>query len=173
MIKTLEEIDKIRRKGFRPQVVGCFLNSGRLLLVYKKEHDLWQLPQGGIDNRETMKEALVREMKEELGEKFINANNQNISLISEAKVEFPANKQDVRNLQTDDGETIMMKGKKYFFLKAIVAELNIDIGETEFDDYVWVSYEEGMALAKKIYQKGKKRVTIKVLKRLRELGLIS
>lgn len=172
MIKTLVEIDKIREKGFRPQVVGCFLNKGRLLLVYKKEHDLWQLPQGGIDNRETMEEALVREMKEELGERFINVSTENISLISEAKVEFPLNKQDARNLETDADKTITMKGKKYFFLAAIALEPNIDIAETEFDNYKWVSYEEGTILAKKIYQKGKKRVTLKVLNKLKELALI-
>jgi len=172
MIKTLEEIDRIREKGFRPQVVGCFLNNSRLLLVYKKEHDLWQLPQGGIDNRETMEEALVREMKEELGERFINASNENISLISEAKVEFPLNKQDARNLETDAGETITMKGKKYFFLAAIALESDIDIKVTEFDNYKWVSYGDGKILAEKIYQKGKKRITVKVLNKLKELGQI-
>ena len=172
MIKTLVEIDKIREKGFRPQVVGCFLNNGRLLIVYKKEHDLWQLPQGGIDNHETMEEALVREMIEELGEKFVVSGNEYISLIAEAKVEFPANKQDARNLQTDSGDAVTMKGKKYFFLAAVAFNTNIDIKDTEFDDYKWVSYDEGMILAGKIYQKGKKRVTLKVLNKLKELALI-
>lgn len=172
-MKTLKEVDQIRKKGFRPQVVGCFLNNRKLLLVYKKEHDLWQLPQGGIDNRETMEEALVREMAEELGEKFIGLSKENISLISEAKVEFPAHKQDVRNLQTDEGNPITMKGKKYFFLAAISLDTNIDIAETEFDAYKWVSFDEGMMLAKKIYQKGKKRITVNVLKKLKELDLIS
>lgn len=172
MIKTLVEIDQIRKKGFRPQVVGCFLNDGKVLLVYKKEHDLWQFPQGGIDNGETMEEALVREMAEELGEKFTETSNEHISLISEAKVEFPANKQDVRNLQTDDGEPVTMKGKKYFFLAAIALEPEINIAETEFDEYRWVSHEEGLELAEKIYQKGKKRITVKVLSKLKELELI-
>lgn len=172
MIKTLLEIDKIREKGFRPQVVGCFLNDGKVLMVYKKEHDLWQFPQGGIDNGETMEEALVREMTEELGEKFTETSNEHISLIAEAKVAFPANKQDVRNLQTDAGEAITMKGKKYFFLAAIALESELNITETEFDDYGWVSYEEGMKLAEKIYQKGKKRITVRVLNKLKELELI-
>ncbi len=173
MLKTPKEIDEIRKKGFRPQVVGCFLHSGKVLFLYKKEHDLWQLPQGGIDNRETMEEALVREMAEELGDKFIESINKNIRLISEAKVEFPANKQDVRNLQTDDDEPVTMKGKKYFFLTATATDVSIDISETEFDKYKWVSFEEGMGLAENIYQKGKKRITVKVLKKLKELGLIT
>ena len=64
---TLEELDKDRSDGLRPSVVGCFLNSGKILFVYQKTHQLWQLPQGGVDNHETTIDAFKREMTEELG----------------------------------------------------------------------------------------------------------
>jgi len=172
MIKTSEEIDAYRGKGFRPGVVGCFLNDNNLLLVYKKEHNLWQLPQGGVDNRESLEEAFQREMSEELGEEFVSRSHESISLVTEGRVEFPAQKYGVRELETDSGQPIIMKGKKYFFLAAISYESELKLGETEFDDYRWVSYQEGTKLTEKIYQKGKKRITQNALKSLKKLGLI-
>ncbi len=173
MIKTLEEIDTVRKRGFRPGVVGCFLNGGKLLFLYKREHNLWQLPQGGIENEETIEEAFGREMSEELGEEFIASTGGEIAYVAEDKVEFPRQKQGDRELQTDDGQPMVMKGKKYFFVCAYRLDPNIDIEATEFDDYKWASCGEGMKLAEKIYQKGKQRITIKILKKLKSLELIS
>ena len=42
-----EELDALRKEGIRPSVVGCFINNKKLLLVYQKTFNLWQLPQGG------------------------------------------------------------------------------------------------------------------------------
>jgi len=173
MIKTIEEIDGFRKRGFRPNIVGCFLNGERLLLVYKKDHGLWQLPQGGVNNKESLEKALVREMSEELGTDFVKARGEYINLVAEAKVEFPEGKQGSRSLETDNGEPVTMKGKKYFFLAIISTNSDLNIKDTEFDDYKWASYEEGLKLAEKIYQKGKRRITIKILEKLKELELVS
>jgi putative (di)nucleoside polyphosphate hydrolase len=172
MIKTTEEVDKIREMGFRPQVVGCFLYDKQLLLVYKKEHDLWQLPQGGIDNNETMREALAREMIEELGNTFVKQGDMHSEIIIEDKIEFPPNKQGTRNLQTDDERQITMKGKKYFFFAISSSISKINPEEMEFDEYKWVTFKEGTALAEKIHQKGKKRITIRLLNKLKNMNLI-
>ena len=50
---TLQEIDAIRKEGMRPQVVGCFVSNKKTLLVYSEKYNLWQFPQGGIDNTDT------------------------------------------------------------------------------------------------------------------------
>ena len=168
---TISEIDQIRNEGFRPQIVGCFLNDKKILFLYKKKHNLWQFPQGGIDNGETVKIAFFREMAEELGEEFTKLCNKNILLIGEDKVDFPAYSQGSRELKNDAGQDIFMKGKKYFFV-CVETKANIDISNSEFDDFKWASFDEGFALCDKIYQLGKKRITINALKQLQGLSLL-
>jgi hypothetical protein len=133
---SLEEIDQIRNSGFRPQIVGCFLNNKKILFLYKKNHDLWQLPQGGIDN-------------------------------GEDEMTFPNHSQNSRDLKNDAGEKIFMKGKKYFFIAADSNAMDLNIGETEFDAFKWVSFDESFILCNNIYQVGKKRITLNVLDQLK------
>lgn len=53
----------------RPCVVGVFVNDEGLLLVGERSDapGAFQFPQGGIDPGESPQEALVREMREEIG----------------------------------------------------------------------------------------------------------
>ncbi len=168
---SLQEIDKIRRQQLRPEVVGCVLCKWKLLFVYDKERQLWQLPQGGIRNKESIPEAIKREMAEELGEKF-SQNLKINSLVGEDKIIFPKQKQDSRRLQTDQGENVAMKGKKYFFIALNAPQLDLDISDTEFDNYKWFSYDSAMLFANMIYQKGKRRLTKNILSVLRDKRLI-
>lgn len=55
-------------------VMGCILdNSGKVLLAKRNDprnpkfHNKWQLPGGAVENKETLHEALLREIKEETG----------------------------------------------------------------------------------------------------------
>jgi putative (di)nucleoside polyphosphate hydrolase len=168
---NLEEINKIRNKGFRPQIVGCFLNNKKILFLYKKKHDLWQFPQGGIENNETINNAFFRETKEELGEEFVEACDKNIFLIGEDKIIFPLHNQNSRELKNNAGKSIFMKGKKYFFIGA-KTKANFNVFNSEFDDFRWTSFKEAIALCDKIYQAGKKRITVNALKQLRSLNLL-
>jgi len=169
---SVVEIDQIRDKGYRPQIVGCFLNDKKILFLYKRKHDLWQLPQGGIDNGEDINVAYLREMTEEIGSKFIDSCDKEISLFGEDKVEFPMHSQNSRELRNDAGQDIFMKGKKYFFVYVNANIDTIDISQSEFEDFKWVSFEDGLALCEEMQQKGKKRITIDALKRLRRLDLL-
>jgi putative (di)nucleoside polyphosphate hydrolase len=169
---SIAEIDQIRSKGFRPQIVGCFLNEKKILFLYKREYDLWQLPQGGIDNGEDLEVAYLREMTEEIGGGFINSCAKEILLFYADKIEFPSQTQDSRELKNDAGQAIFMKGKKYFFVRVDATKRDVDIANSEFDDFQWLSFEDGLILSDKIYQVGKKRITIGVLNKLRELGLL-
>lgn len=42
-------------------------DGGRLLLIHRTDNDLWSIPGGAIDPGETVREAGVRETKEETG----------------------------------------------------------------------------------------------------------
>ena len=170
-LPSLKEIDIIRKSGFRPQVVGCFLNDKKILFLFTEKYNLWQLPQGGIDNKETIKQAIIREMTEELGEEFVATSKIN-SLIGDNQVEFPNHAQNSRELKTDAGDNIFMQGKKYFFVAIDINIADIDINKTEFDDYKWLDYENAMELSKTIYQHGKQRVTADVLEKLHSADLL-
>lgn len=167
----LKQIDKIRQAGFRPQVVGCILNNKKLLFVYKEKYKLWQLPQGGIDNRETIEQAAIREMTEELGEKF--SKNLTIKLIiGENQIIFSKNNQGSRELTTDTGKEVFMVGKKYFFVEIETKRPNLNINQTEFEDYRWVSYQETLSIIKTIRQKRKQEMTAKIVNLLHENNLL-
>ncbi len=168
---SLEEIDQIRMSGYRPQIVGCFLNDKKILFLFKEEYNLWQLPQGGIDNQESIEQATLREMTEELGEKFAASMKIN-SLLGQNQIEFPDEAKNSRNLKTDNSEEIFMKGKKYFFIAVDTDVADLNIKETEFDDFKWLNFEDAIGLANTIYQLGKQRITIDVLKTLHSSGLL-
>ena len=168
----LKEIDKIRSGGFRPQIVGCFLNDKKILFLFKREHNLWQLPQGGIDNKETIGQAVIREMAEEMGSKFLDSCDKVFTMIGDDQIEFPPSTQNSRDLKTDKGKNIFMKGKKYFFIAINKINLHINIDDTEFNDYKWLLYNQAIELANQIHQRGKKRITINALNLLKKSELI-
>lgn len=121
--------------------------------------DMWQFPQGGIDEGEEVKEALFRELEEEIG-------------TSEAKViaEYP------EWISYDFPEKISKKMKpykgqtqRYFLLKLKKnAKVNLDTKHPEFDDYKFVSVEDVLNMTAHF----KKPVYEKVIKYFKGEGLL-
>ncbi len=171
-IPPLETIDSVRKRGFRPVTVGCLIFNKTLLFTYKEKYDLWALPQGGIDNAETIPHALQREMTEELGRTCASCIKDDLVLILEDEVEFPPATRGTREMKTDAGEKIFMRGKHYYFIASPVAAPKINIEESEFDDAKYLSYEQAIGVAGKMKQRGKKRVTERLLKALRKKKLL-
>ena len=171
---SLADLDKDRTEGLRPSVVGCFLNSGKILFVHQKIHDLWQLPQGGVDNKENLTDAFKREMTEELGEDFVKQTSFKPTFISSDKIEFPPDKQGLRELKTDSGKPVTMKGKKYYFLYATSSSTNLKFPSAEeYDDYKWVNFEQAQELSKTSAQGGKLRITTVILEALNHKNLLA
>jgi len=54
---------------YRPNVAALLVNAeGRLFIAERIRHrNAWQFPQGGVDSGEGDEEALIRELKEEIG----------------------------------------------------------------------------------------------------------
>ncbi len=169
---TLLVIDEIRKEGMRPQVVGCFVYNKKVLFVYSEEYNLWQFPQGGIDNNETIEQAIKREMAEELGHSFMNTVKEGSVCVGKDSLMFPESKQGSRALFTDNGNEVFMLGKTYFFMVLHATTENLTIAETEFDECIWLPYEQAKRLAQNIYQVGKRRITCTALDKIHELDLI-
>lgn len=58
-----------KHKLFRVSAMGAFVRNGRILLVQNanKEPKRWQLPGGHVEENESAQQALIREIKEEIG----------------------------------------------------------------------------------------------------------
>lgn len=164
----LTTFDEFRTRGLRPQVVCCIIYDQQVLMVYKKEFDLWQFPQGGIENKETLQNAFVRELKEELGVKFFNQCSDTIEVVGQGTVDFPQKAHGVKALKTDAGAKVLMVGKHYYFCVVQAKSSNIDLDTTQFDDFKWLNFEQAQKLVEAIKQPGKKRISQRILLDLSE-----
>lgn len=169
---TLEELNALRCLGFRPQIIGCLLYHKEILFAYSNEHELWQIPQGGIENGEHPEEAFTRELTEEIGATVMNGIIGRPHLIMTDRIEFPPDAQGTKELFTDEGRQMLMKGKFYFAYAAETQTPTVPIHETEFNETRWCDYAKASELTASIYQRGKRRVTQGVVEELFKRGLI-
>ena len=170
---TLEKLDNIRKEGFRPGVVACIIHDKKVLMFFKKDYKVWMLPQGGIENKETPADSLNRNLIKELGAVFAaNLDLSKITFVGTDRMEFKPGRHEVKQLKDDSGNEIQMLGKDYVFCAINASSEELDIKETDFDEHFWMSFREAYFIADKIYQKGKRRVTLKILNALHSLDLI-
>lgn len=162
-IPSLEELDKKRQEGFRPGFVFCFIQDGKILLLYKNDYECWLVPQEGIEPNEDLESAKNRGIKEEMGQEFLNYCDPGFEFIYEDKLEFAKNKQNTRDLHTNDGTRIWMKGKYYYYIVVKNFSASVDLKNTEFDTSCWVDYITAKYLNSKMQQKNKREIFDSVL----------
>lgn len=146
----------IDEKGYRTNV-GIILvnNSGQLLLARRSGvHEAWQFPQGGLHDNETLRETMLRELKEELG-----LFPEHIEIIAESKqwltYELPP------QYRRYDRRPLCIGQKQKWFLLRLVAEddaIRLDDSERpEFVMWRWVDYwfpmTQVISFKKEVYQK--------------------
>lgn len=133
-------------KPYRPNVAAIIMSS-----EYPKKHSIlvakrvdvknvWQFPQGGIDRGETAKEALFRELKEEIG-------TDDIKIIAKypgwLTYDFPpAIKKRMKPFYGQTQKFYLVKLKK----KALI---NLQTKHPEFIDYKFVSPKEAVSMVTK------------------------
>lgn len=127
------------KKRYRPNVAAVIVSSKypfecELFVASRTDiDDAWQFPQGGIDEGESAKEALFRELKEEIG-------TEDIEILSEypewLSYDFPG--KIAKKMYPFDGQT-----QKYFLVRLKPeAKINLDTKEPEFSEYKFVKYKE-------------------------------
>ncbi|MBA1437919.1 MAG: RNA pyrophosphohydrolase [Epsilonproteobacteria bacterium] len=95
--------------------------------------DIWQFPQGGIDEGEEVKEALFREMLEEIGTDKAEIIAEYPEWIS---YDFPP--KIVKSMKPYKGQK-----QRYFLVKLHQdAKIDIDTKHPEFSDYKFVGIDE-------------------------------
>jgi len=129
-----------KKKDYRPNVAAIILSpdfpNDRLYFLAKRKgiRRAWQFPQGGINEGESPKEALLRELKEEIG-------TDEVEIIAEYPewicYDFPNNKSNKKYPYKGQNQ-------KYFLVKLkkdAIINLNIE-DEPEFEDYTFVTEAE-------------------------------
>ena len=125
--------------GFRPNV-GIVLSNDRGQVLWARRvggRDAWQFPQGGIDEDETVEDALYRELFEEIG---LAPETVQILARTSGWLRYRLPRK-LRRYNSSPG----FKGQKQkWFLLRMLAEDNLvrvnSTSEPEFDGWRWVSY---------------------------------
>ncbi|MRJ03020.1 MAG: RNA pyrophosphohydrolase [Epsilonproteobacteria bacterium] len=126
-------------KRYRPNVAAIVLSSSypkkvEFFIAQRSDvADSWQFPQGGIDEGENPREALLRELREEIG-------TDEVEIIAEypdwVSYDFP--KTIAQKMYPYDGQR-----QKYFLVKLKPgAKIDLQTKEPEFSDYRFVSYND-------------------------------
>jgi putative (di)nucleoside polyphosphate hydrolase len=121
-------------KKYRPNVAAVILSPNypekvEVLIAKRNDVDAWQFPQGGIDEGESEEEALLRELKEEIGTDEVEI----LAKMPEWQTyEFP--KIIAKKMYPYDGQR-----QRYFLVKLKRgAKINLNTAHPEFEDYKFV-----------------------------------
>ena len=126
------------RDGYRPNVGIMICNTSNQLFWAKRvKEQAWQFPQGGIKPGESPKEAMYRELLEEVG---LSPEHVKILGRSEDWIHYNVPSNWIRRDLRDS-----YKGQKqiWFLIQLLVGDHHINIHKTEspeFDDWHWVDY---------------------------------
>ena len=128
-----------KKPDYRPNVAMIIVSNNypqkKEIFIAERSDllDIWQFPQGGIDKGEEVKEALFREMEEEIGTdkaKIIGEYPEWISYDFPDKI--------AKKMKPYKGQT-----QKYFLMKLKKsAVINLDTKHPEFINYKFVSVED-------------------------------
>lgn len=153
------------KKNYRPNVAAIVLSSAypfacKVFIAQRSDmQDVWQFPQGGIDEGEDAKSALFRELKEEIG-------TDEVELLAEypfwLSYDFPSKV--AKKMYPYDGQT-----QKYFLVRLKDdMKVNIHTKHPEFSAYRFVDVEEIFKMTNHF----KRKIYIKVIQYFKEKGYI-
>ena len=140
--------------GYRANVGIILCNSqGRLLWARRIGQDAWQFPQGGIHSDETRKEALYRELHEEVG-----LTSSQVKLLGSTQkwLRYDLPKRFLRH-----GTAPLCIGQKqmWYLLHLTGKDSEVQLNTTdqpEFDGWRWVDYwhplEEVVSFKREVYR---------------------
>lgn len=150
--------------GFRPNVGIVLSNSlGQVLWARRVGgQDAWQFPQGGINEDETVEQALFRELAEEVG-------------LGAADVEILARTQGwlryrlPRHMRRHNTRGFQGQKQKWFLLRMLCDDQAVQVNATakpEFDDWRWVSYwyplDQVVPFKRQVYRRALKELALHV-----------
>ena len=141
-------------KDFRKGIGVFLINTNNQLWVGKRidfKNDYWQMPQGGIDNNENPRQAMIRELSEEVGIK----TNYEILMEREGWLSYslPSSLKKI----VWDGRYVGQI-QKWFACKFFGKdnEFDLETHKPEFEEWKWIRPEDAVKLVvpfkKKLYE---------------------
>jgi len=125
-------------KKYRPNVAAVIVSSKypqncEIFIAERSDIEgVWQFPQGGIDNNEKIKDALLRELEEEIGTKDVEIVAEYPNWIS---YDFPM--AIAKKMYPFDGQK-----QRYFLVKLKnSAVINLDTKIPEFSEYSFINID--------------------------------
>ena len=155
IISKKDKETEVSEKRYRPNVAAIILSSKypfecKVFIANRNDYknDVWQFPQGGIDEGETPKEALFRELKEEIGTDEVEVITEYPKWLS---YDFPPKTKG--KMYPFDGQT-----QKYFLVKLKSgAKIDLATKEPEFNEYKFVDVKDVLEhvsnMKREIYKK--------------------
>lgn len=129
----------IDANGFRPNVGIILCNrEGKLFLAKRINRDAWQFPQGGVHEKESIEEALFRELKEEIG-----LEPKDVDILGRTRhwLRYRIPKRLIRD--SDSRPYCIGQKQLWYLLRLESEETAIHLATTlkpEFDAWQWVNY---------------------------------
>lgn len=127
--------ERLDADGYRPNVGIVVANEQGQVLWARRVggRDAWQFPQGGIQDQESPREALFRELHEEVG---LSRDQVEILGVTRGWLRYrlPARMRRSR---------FQGQKQKWFLLRLLCADGEVSVAscaKPEFDDWRWVSY---------------------------------
>lgn len=114
-LKDYKETDKVFR---RPSARAIIRNGDKIALVYSKKEKYYKFPGGGIHDDEDKRQALIREVREEVG----------MVVIPESIREFGSV---LRRQKSDRGEDTIFEQENFYYF----CDVEDELVEQELDDY--------------------------------------
>ena len=152
----------IDKEGYRPNVAIVILNDNDKVLWAKRvAEDAWQFPQGGINEGESLEEAMYRELMEEVG---LGPNHVKILGKTKDWLRYEVPKQWVRR----DGAS-RYKGQKqiWFLLKFVGKDSDVlltNSDKPEFDSWRWDNFwsplKQVIDFKREVYEKALNELSI-------------
>ena len=137
MLRKTRKTSVIDKDGFRANVGIVLANHQGLVFLGKRvgPHDSWQFPQGGLLPRESLEEALFRELHEEVG-----LTRDDVEIVTQVKhwIYYRLPKQYIRH---HSYPLCIGQKQKWFLLRLIAEDTCIHLDKhpsPEFDSWQWV-----------------------------------
>jgi len=128
----------VDRAGYRFNVGIILVNEeGSVFLARRLGHNAWQFPQGGLNENETVMEALYRELKEEVG---LEPTDVIVMGYTRHWLKYRLPKQ---YLRPDTRPLVIGQKQRWFLLRLKCSEqkVRLDLSESpEFDSWRWADY---------------------------------
>lgn len=124
--------------GYRPNVGIILLNNvDEVFWARRCRHDGWQFPQGGVRSQETLKQALFRELHEEVG---LTAEHVRVVARTRKWLRYDLPVAHLKRLRSRNNRRFRGQKQIWFLLRLTGNESEVCLDKStkpEFDYWVW------------------------------------